>query len=99
MDVTITLSNGKKIKAFLNANTFESDVEINKEEFDGGLDKVSYQTEKGETINLGEVNLVYIGLQDGKWLFGLNPLTEQDKANKRIADLEDMIADIAGGAE
>ena len=90
-DCKIILSDGTKVNARLNMNTFESDVEILEEVFEGKLDDVSYEVE-GETVELGECNLVYCGERGGVWRFSLKPLTAAEKVAKEVeqqrADLD-----------
>lgn len=96
-EYTIVLGNGTEIRANLNANTWETDEQITESTFEGGLDGVSYEYD-GETIELGDVKLVFIGESEGEVWFGLNPLTDAEKKEKEllavIEDLNDQITEI-----
>lgn len=96
-DYTIRLGNGTKIRANLNANTWETDEQITESTFEDGLDGVSYEYE-GQTTELGDVKLVFMGENGDEVQFGLNPLTDAEKKEKElvavIEDLNDQITEI-----
>ena len=103
----IHLDDGTVIEATLNANTWESEEEIDPEVFEGNTTDVSYETDEDEIAELGDCNFVFMGEYDGKWMFGLNPLTEEEitkkELNQTIDDLMDAILEMSevvyGGEE
>ncbi len=80
----ITLSDGTILHANLNGNTWESPTEVTEDIFEGRLGHVTVEDEEGHIEDLGAVNLVYMGEHDGEWWFGLNPLTEIEKAIRQL---------------
>lgn len=83
---TIVLSDGTRIENVdLNMNTWESKQKITEDVFEGKLDNVAYITPDGDTVELGECNLVYCGERDKIWRFCLNPITDAEKVARALA--------------
>lgn len=82
-DYKITLGNDTEIMANLNGNTWETNERITEDTFTGGLESVSYEFD-GDTVELGEVALVFMGNHDNEVWFALNPLTDAEIAAQRI---------------
>lgn len=94
----ITLSDGSTIEANLNCNTWESSTEITDEMLKGKTDSVSIKDEDGNIEELGECTYM-IGIHDGdKYLFFLDPLTDEEKRQKELLkalnDINDQITEI-----
>ena len=79
-DYTIELGNGTQIRANLNANTWETDEQITEATFEDGLDGVTYEYD-GQTTNLGDVKLIFMGENGGVVQFGLPILFMEILAN------------------
>ncbi len=91
----VILDDNTEIEVTLNVNTFESETEINESVFANNISNVSYEDEDGNVTSLGECNLVFGGLIRDKWLFCLNPITSEERAFKRIAELEEALCELA----
>ena len=89
---TITLDDGTEIKAELNCNTWESKTKPDDSVFENNTNNVSYTTPGGDIVELGECKYIRgIKSSKGRYLFFLNPLTDEEK-NKR--NIEKQRADI-----
>lgn len=84
-EYTITLADGVEIEANLNMNTWESDVEIPDTIFANNTSNVSYTTPEGKKVELGECKYIKGAHIDDVYMFFLNPLTEEEKAQKQMA--------------
>jgi hypothetical protein len=89
----IVLTDGTKITAELNGNNYITNESVEESQFTD----LSGMTIDGEKVPDAVLRNLW-GAEDGTHIvFGT--MTETEKAEIRIADLEEMIADIAGGAQ
>lgn len=88
----IKLDDGTEFEAELSMTTWKSDTEPDDSVFANNTSNVSYTTPDGDEVVLGECHY-FRGIQDtdGKYMFFLNPITEDEK---RAAEQVQQRADI-----
>lgn len=104
---TIVLDDDTQIKSLeLNGNSFISSTELKAADIEGKLSKVTVKGSDGSVEEHGQMTLVQITQDGGKWWLCLRDLTDAEiqaaalksqltDANNAIAELTELIASIS----